>query len=212
MKSLRLLLLISSFCLAVPMPGQTFGEITGEVRDPSGAAVPNALITVTNKGTNAIRTATSNEAGVYSLPSLLPGIYDVKAVKNGFRAITRVDIEPQVQQTARIDFNMQIGQVTEQVEVLGGAPLLATENATVGTVVENKRIVELPLNGRNYLQLASLSPNVSYGFSGAGIADQRQGGSRAQQNISVAGQRSAFNHFTLDGVENTDVNFNTYVI
>src|SRR4030095_15012224 len=76
----------------------------------------------------------------------------------------------------------------------------------------NKRIVEMPLNGRNFLQLASLSPNVSYGFSGAGVADQRHGGSRAQQNISVAGQRSEFNHFTLDGVENTDVNFNTYVI
>src|SRR5439155_11132398 len=126
-------------CLAVPIPGQTFGQITGEVRDPSGAAVPNAVITATDKATNATRTATSNEAGIYSLPSLLPGRYDVKAVKDGFRAITRADLELQVQQTARIDFNMQIGQVTELVEVLGGAPLLATENATVGTVVENKR-------------------------------------------------------------------------
>ena len=120
MKSLRLLLLLPLFCLGVPMPGQTFGEITGEVRDPSGAAVPNAVITAANKGTNAIRAATSNEAGIYSLPSLLPGTYDVKAVKDGFRAITRADIELQVQQTARIDFNMQIGQVTELVEVLGG--------------------------------------------------------------------------------------------
>src|SRR5437773_5095547 len=70
----------------------------------------------------------------------------------------------------------------------------------------------MPLNGRNFLQLTSLSPNVSYGFTTAGQEDQRQGGSRASQNIAVAGQRSAFNHFTLDGVENTDVNFNTYVI
>src|SRR6476620_11158804 len=105
MTSLRWLLLLSLFCLAVPTPGQTFGEITGEVRDPSGAAVPNAVITAANKGTNAIRTATSNDAGIYSLPSLLPGRYDVKVVKDGFRAIIRTDIELQVQQTARIDFS-----------------------------------------------------------------------------------------------------------
>src|SRR5690348_725163 len=129
MKSLRSLLMLSLTCLGVPMQGQTFGEITGEVRDPSGAAVPNAVITAANKGTNAVRSATSNDAGIYSLPSLLPGRYDVKAVKDGFRAITRADIELQVQQTARVDFSMQVGQVTEVVEVLGGAPLLATENA-----------------------------------------------------------------------------------
>ena len=90
--------------------------------------------------------------------------------------------------------------------------LLVTENATVGTVIENKRIVELPLNGRNYLQLVSLAPNVSTGFSSQGQAGARQGGIRAAQTISVAGQRTNFNHYTLDGVENTDPNFNTFVV
>ena len=92
------------------------------------------------------------------------------------------------------------------------AALLATDNATVGTVIENKRIVELPLNGRNYLQLVSLAPNVSTGFSGQGQASARQGGIRAGQTISVGGQRTNFNHYTLDGVENTDPNFNTFVV
>ncbi|MGH9627742.1 MAG: hypothetical protein ACRD7E_05295, partial [Bryobacteraceae bacterium] len=90
--------------------------------------------------------------------------------------------------------------------------MLSTENATVGTVIENKRIVELPLNGRNYLQLVALAPNVSYGFPSAGQAGARQGGIRADQSISVGGMRSQFNRYTLDGVENTDPNFNTFVV
>jgi hypothetical protein len=78
-------------------------------------------------------------------------------------------------------------------------------------VIENRRIVELPLNGRNYLSLIALSPNVSAGFAGAGQAGDRQGGSRANQQISISGQRREFNYYTLDGVDNTDVNFNTYI-
>src|SRR6185436_3827910 len=91
----------------------------------------------------------------------------------------------------------------------GGATLLETENATVGTVIENRRIVDLPLNGRNFLQMVALSPNVSFGF-GSSKATTRQGGVRDGTNISIAGQRAQFNHYTLDGVENTNVEGNTF--
>ncbi len=203
--------LMAALAISVPALGQTFGEITGEIKDSSGAVVAGAAVTATNKATNATRTVTSNAAGVYSVPSLPPGAYSLKVEMQGFRAVTR-DIELQVQQTARIDVTLQVGTVTEVVEVSAGAALLTTENATVGTVIDNRRIVELPLNGRNFLQMVSLSPNVSFGFGNAGQAQARQGGSRSEQNISLAGQRSMFNRFTLDGVENTDVNFNTYII
>src|SRR5437870_11676453 len=197
---------------SVPMFAQTQAGISGVIRDASSAVIPGATVTVTNPATNFSRSVVSNEAGVYNFPVLQPGGYNIKVELPGFRAITQNDVELQVQQAARIDFTLQVGEVSQTVEVSGTAALIATENATVGTVIENKRIVDMPLNGRNFLQLASLSPNVSYGFTTAGQEDQRQGGSRASQNIAVAGQRSAFNHFTLDGVENTDVNFNTYVI
>ena len=93
----------------------------------------------------------------------------------------------------------------------GVSPLVETSNATIGTVIENRRIVELPLNGRNYLQLVALSPNASADFAGPGQAGDRQGGTRANQQLSMSGQRREFNYYTLDGVDNTDVNFNTYI-
>jgi hypothetical protein len=196
----------------VPAAAQTFGDISGEIRDTSGASIPGAQITLTNVDTNATRLAQSNDAGLYSFPALPPGNYSLRVEKQGFKASTRTGIQLQVQQSARFDIELPVGQVSESVEVSANAVLLSTENSTVGTVIENKRIVELPLNGRNYLQLVSLSPNVSYGFGNAGQSGSRQGGSRSEQNISVAGMRSYFNNFTLDGVNNTDPNFNTYVI
>jgi hypothetical protein len=200
-------------CLAacVPAFSQTFGEITGEVKDATGALVPGVAVTVTNTATNAQRSTTSNEAGIYSFPSLAPGSYNVRAEKAGFKAYT-AKIDVSVQQTVRLDLDMAVGSVAETVEVSGAVQLLTTENATLGTVIENKRIVELPLNGRNYLQLVSLSPNTSTGFPSAGQARSRQGGFRADNSIAIAGQRSSFNHYSLDGVENTDPNFNTFVI
>ena len=78
-------------------------------------------------------------------------------------------------------------------------------------MIENKRIVDLPLNGRNFLQLVSLSPNVSFGFGSNSTATGRQGGQRSTENIAVSGQRSEFNYFTLDGVDNTDISFNLYI-
>jgi Carboxypeptidase regulatory-like domain len=198
--------------LAMPLGAQTLGEITGVITDSSGAVIVGAKVTATNIGTNATRVATSNDAGVYSFPAMQPGAYTLKVEMAGFKSFTETGIQLQVQQTARIDVTMEVGEVTQTVEVSGGTALLTTENATVGTVIENKRIVDLPLNGRNFLQLVGASPNVSAGFQNAGQAGSRQGGTRSQQNISLAGQRSQFNRFTLDGVENTDVNFNTYII
>jgi hypothetical protein len=207
------LFVLGSILLASQLAlGQTLGSIAGEIHDATGAVVAGATMSVTNTGTNATRTAITNETGGYAFPSLPPGTYIVKAEKSGFKTIVRNDVEIQVQQNARIDFELQVGQISESVEVQSGATLISTENATVGTVIENKRIVELPLNGRNYLQLVSLAPNVSTGFSTQGQAGARQGGIRAAQTISVAGQRTNFNHYTIDGVENTDPNFNTFIV
>ena len=211
-KSMRMSVFAFLLCLCLPLCGQTLGEIVGEVVDASGAVVPGATVTVTNVATNATRSVKTNDAGLYSFPSLVPSQYRVRVEMGGFKSSTRTGVELQVQQSARINFALEVGQVTEAVEVSGSAAMLATEDATVGTVIDNRRIVELPLNGRNFLQLVSLSPNVTYGFATPGQAGGRQGGDRTGQNISLMGMRGTWNRYTLDGVENTDVNFNLYVV
>ncbi len=199
--------------LALPIgiaSAQTFGEITGEVRDPSGAVVPRAAVAITNTATNVSRTTVTNNEGIYSVPALNPGIYQIKVESDGFQPTVRSNVELQVQQTARVDFALAVGQTAQTVEVSSSALMLTTENATVGTVIEQKSIVDLPLNGRNFLQLVALSPNVTFGFQAPGQT-RRQGGTRAEQTISIAGMRGAWNNFTLDGVANTDPNFNLYI-
>ncbi len=205
-KLLPLFLLLAAACVH----GQTFGEINGEIRDPSSGLVTGATVTVTNQTTGAERSAKTNDDGLYGFPALPPGIYTVNVAADGFQSVARRQIELQVQQIARIDFKLQVGQVTQTVEVAGGAPLLTTEDATVGTVIENRRILDLPLNGRNALSLVFLSPNVTFGFGGSNVG---MGGDRgAFSSVSIAGARPTFNHYSLDGLENTYVEGNSYAL
>jgi hypothetical protein len=191
---------------------QTYGELSGTVTDPSGARLAGARVTVTNAATGQSRAVATSEAGVYTAPFLPPGAYDIAAESIGFKAAVRRGVEVQIDVRVRADLTLEVGTVSETVEVTASIPLINSENAAVGTVIERRRIVELPLNGRNWLQMVALSPNVSAEMRASGHVDSRQGGERGRQPISVAGQRQFFNRFTLDGVENTDVNYNTYVV
>src|SRR5580704_8504122 len=196
---MRQVMLILGLCLPLSVAwAQTFGAITGEVKDASGAAAPNASVTATNVATNVSRSTTTNDSGVYSFPDLIPATYQVKVSDPGFQTTTST-VEIQVQQTARVDVTLTVGQSTQTVEVSAAAAALTTESATVGTVIAEKNINDLPLNGRNFLQLVALAPNVTDGFTAASIASSRQGGDRTanQYQISVAGLRSTFNQFSL---------------
>jgi hypothetical protein len=187
------------------------GEITGSVTDSTGAVVAGATITVTHPATNTQRTVKTNSDGLYDLPALPPGNYTLRVEMQGFGSQVRNDIELQVAQIARIDIVLKVGSITEVVEVAGGAPVLEAEGASVGTVIENQRILELPLNGRNYLQLTGLTPGVTTNSAPSAVGTSRMGGTRAATTVSVAGQRIFFNHYTLDGIENTDPSFNAYL-
>jgi hypothetical protein len=196
---------------AIPLFAQTFGEVTGHISDPTGAAVPDARISLTSVATNAVRTAVSTGSGDYTFPAVAPGVYNIRVERAAFKTASS-NVQVQVQQTVRLDFTLEVGQVTESIEVSASAQLLQAENVSLGTVIENKGVTELPLNGRNYLSLVALSANTNTLSAMSGQAGGRQGGDRASQSISAGGNRIMFDYFTLDGVTNTDPDFSTYVV
>ena len=203
------LLVLCCFSLVAQTPT---GDINGVVSDAAGSVVPAVKVMLTNPATNAVREVQTNESGLYSFPALQPGIYTLKAEKQGFRAIERKNIEVLIGSANRIDVALEVGELTNVVEVTGGAPMLQSENASIGTVIENRSIVELPLNGRNYLQLASLIPGATTNGPSSSQGKQRMGGQRNSFALNVSGQRIHYNHYSLDGIENTDLNFNSYML
>ena len=198
--------------VSIPVGAQTFGDFNGTVADASGAVIAGAKVIITNTATNVVREVETNESGNYTAPFLNPGVYSLRAESEGFKAAVQDSWTLQVGANARVDFALEIGAVTEVIEVEAGAQMLETSSTALGTVIEQQRIVDLPINGRNYLNLVKLSPNVSAEMGSGGQANSRQGGERANQAISISGQRQQYNRFTLDGVENTDPNFNTFVV
>lgn len=134
------------------------GTITGNVTDPTGAPIPAATVTVRNVDTNDTRSVKTGSTGVFSITSLPVGTYNLKVTAAGFQTLEVQDIKLDVNATRRVDAHMTIGQLAETVSVEASAPLLNTENAISGQVIESKRVTELPLNGRNFQQLQLLTP------------------------------------------------------
>ena len=211
----RCLLVVSAMIAgltAVSLFAQTSGEITGHVSDSSGAAVPGARVILTNTATNGLRTAVSTDSGDYTFPAVAPGVYNLRVEQSSFKAASTNNVQVQVQQTVRLDFTLEVGQLSESIEVSAAAQMLQAENVSLGTVIENQGVTELPLNGRNYLSLVALAANANTLSPGSGQASGRQGGDRASQSISAGGNRIMFDYFTLDGATNTDPDFSTYVV
>ena len=153
------------FCITLifspPLSAQTtYGSIAGTVTDPSGAAITDAQVTVTNVATAEKRVEPTGADGLYSFVNLLPGRYRIDVEKAGFKRTTRSDVIVDVGQSVRIDLTMQVGDVTQTVEVTGETPQLQSETSSLGQVVEERKANELPLNGRNVFNLISLAPSV----------------------------------------------------
>src|ERR1035437_3503825 len=154
---------------------RTTGDIVGTITDSTAAVIIKAQITVTNENTGIKRDAASNELGNYNAPLLPPGVYRIMVQSPGFHPVTRTGITLNVDQTARIDFVLEVGAVSESVEVAANASLVDTQTVTLKDVIDQRRIQELPLNGRDPTQLILLLPGT-YGTT-ADTSSLRQGSS-----------------------------------
>lgn len=163
----KTLLTLCGLAAAAGLHAQT-AQMTGTVTDSTGAAVPAAQVTATNIDTGVARSTTTNDAGNYLITALFPGPYRITAAASGFKQMKREGLTLAVEQVARVDFRMEIGETRESVTVEAAGVVLEMANSTIGTLVENKRISELPLNGRNPLDLVGLSTGIRVqgGFGG----------------------------------------------
>jgi outer membrane receptor protein involved in Fe transport len=192
---------------AAALSAQT-ASVTGRITDPSGAVVPGATVTVQSVQTGVQTTVETNAEGYYHLPSLLPGSYHLTVRKAGFVPRRHTGLTLAVQQVARLDLSLEVGAVTETIEVRAQAVLLDSETSTLGQVVQGRQIVELPLLGRNPYALAGLVPGVR---TAAGMNDLPVD-QISTAFTSINGQRANQNEYLLDGAPNTAAAQNQPVI
>ncbi|MEO7141976.1 MAG: TonB-dependent receptor [Bryobacteraceae bacterium] len=186
------------------------GTFSGQVTDATGAGVPGAQVKISEQQTGVSVTRDTSAGGFYTIPLLKPGIYTIAINKAGFSTSLRKDLTLQIQQVVQQDFKLQIGGVQQEVTVEGGAPLLNTESTEVGNVISEDATQQLPLNGRNFSQLALLVPGTTSGPVG-GIR-QSGGGNETQRagaEITTSGARGTFNLFMIDGLDDRDQSVGT---
>lgn len=204
MRSTVLLLLLLVGLLGALWAQTTNATIVGDISDPSGAAIPSATVTVKHVGTGVTRSVVTDDRGGYRVFPLNPGTYELSASLPGFKTKVQSNVVLEVAATLKVDLQLEVGQISETVEVTSSAPLLQTQDASVGGTVTSAELARMPVNGRNYTRLILLMP---------GTSDQAKSQSKGTLSgttlISVNGQRSQDNNFTLDGVDNNMMMMNS---
>jgi hypothetical protein len=193
---------------AVPVFGQAFGTISGNVTDPSGAGVPGATVTATEAGTGFARSVTADPTGHFIIPNLRPTQYNFTVVQTGFKKAIREGVTLLANQALTLDFKLELGTTLQAVTVSGRAALVNTTTQTLSDVITADRVVDLPLNGRNAVQLMSLVPGVS----GIGVATVTgQSTLPGATTVNINGSRNNQTSYSLDGANFLDQYYNVNI-
>ena len=184
---------------------QSSGTISGHVADSSGASLPNASVNIVETQTGVSTPTTTNASGFYTVPLLKPGMYSIQVTVTGFKMAVRSSLTLEVAQVLQEDFKLEVGNVNQTITVTGGTPLLNTETTDLGNVISHAPLIQLPLNGRNFSQLALLVPGTNggevNGTRGTGSGNET---ARAGANIVADGARATFNTYLIDGLNDND--------
>ncbi|MBI3949273.1 MAG: TonB-dependent receptor, partial [Acidobacteria bacterium] len=183
------------------------GTITGTVTDPNGEVLPEVQVTIQNVKTGLSRTISTNAEGNYNAPLLPVGSYTISAERQGFKKKVLTGLVLQVDQTARVNITLEVGGIAEEITITESAPLTDTVTSQVGEVIDNRRVQELPLNGRQFLQLAFLNSGAS---STTGSFDSRL--QLTGPRLIINGQMEHYNNYTVDGTDATDVFYHSLSI
>src|SRR6266513_1140455 len=188
----RITFVLTLFLTSAAAAQEFRATITGRVSDPTGLVVPGAIVT----------SATPTAEGVHTIPFLKPGLYTVAAELTGFRKVSQANVRLELGQTAAVNFQLQLGELSEQVSVIAESPILEAAKADRGLVIDNDRLSELPLNARNPFMLSYLAPGITY--NGPAIY-QRPFDNGAIADWSINGGQNRNNEFLLDGAPNNSI-------
>ncbi len=192
--------LVLSLFIACPVFGQfENAEVLGTVHDPSGSALPKAAVKLLNQGTNIESTTITDANGNYDFFDVKPGKYTITVEAPGFSKLSTVDVDVTVESRQRVDLTMQVGAVSQAVEVTGAAEILETDSSEHDQTINTQQVVELPLNGRDYADLALLSTNTVKSPMGAAFSPSA---TPREAAYNINGMRSTYNNFLLDGIDN----------
>jgi len=211
-KSLLVLCVWLVFGLASLKAQVTSGTIVGTVIDSSGAPLPGVKITIADIQKNELKEYTTDETGGFNAPFLIPGTYRISAEKAGFKRATSTDVILNVDDKARVDITLQVGDVKEVVEVGAASPLVRLESAELGEVIGERSVRELPLNGRNFAQLVYLVPGVTPGQAGENLSGASTFNPRGASNFNALGSQANTNAWLVDGVDDNEYTFNTVMV
>ncbi|HTR25540.1 MAG TPA: TonB-dependent receptor [Terriglobales bacterium] len=180
------------------------GDVLGTVSDQTGAVIANAKVSIVNQATNASRNVETGSNGEYVINLLPPGHYSLAVEAQGFKSYKVGDLSLSAGDRSRLDITLQLGNTTESVEVTTAAPLLQTDSSSVGSLVAEQIVEDLPLNGRNLTTLVTQQPGVNSGLAGSIVAGARPDDRRQTSEVSANGQREYYNSNLLDGIDNNE--------
>jgi hypothetical protein len=195
------LIVLSMACLGVSTSGST---LTGTVSDPAGKVIPETSVTATNVATNVSSNVSTDKAGLYVIPNLTPGVYQVNVQKDGFKSVVRKNVVLHAEENIELNISMEVGSLTQSITVESGAPVVQLTSSTLTSTVTETAVVDLPVNGRSWTDLAVLQPGITSIRAMPDVSTPDRIGRGLGNQLTISGARPQQNNYVINGISMND--------